>query len=181
MERRSFTWHGKFTAAVDKIPEDKRMELIMAVIHYGTDGIEPQLEFPYDAIFESFREDIDYSIKCRENGKKGAEARKNKGGKKPPQNPAAKPTEPPLEGGLATIHTYIQTNKEKINKKENLGEEKTDASTTKPDVVRCSYCGTEVKKRQTSIGSAKPYWVYVCEQGHACDSAGNAKNHGGAQ
>lgn len=178
MERRSFTWHGKFTAAVDKIPEDKRMELIMAVIHYGTDGIEPQLEFPYDAIFESFREDIDYSIKCRENGKKGAEARKNKGGEKPPKNPAAKPTEPPLEGGLATIQTNKQTNKEKINKKENLGEEKTGVSTTKPDSPRCSLCGSETKRRPV-FGSDKQ--VYVCLHGHVCDAQGNAKNHGGAQ
>lgn len=80
MKRRSFTWHGKFINTLEKIPESERGDFALKVIYYGTDGVEPDLEYPLDAIFESIREDVDNSVKSRENGKKGAEARKNKGG-----------------------------------------------------------------------------------------------------
>lgn len=173
MEHRSFTWHGKFINTLEKIPESERGDFALRVIYYGTDGVEPNLEYPLDAIFESIREDVDNSVKSRVNGKKGAEARKNKGGKKPPE----KPSQYPSEGGYVPIPNHTKPIKEKY-KKENLGDEKTNVSPTKQSVIRCSHCGSEVRNRQIYIGG-EPHWSYVCEQGHVCCPDGTAKNHPG--
>lgn len=70
-----FTWCDKFTRALEKVPDEQFVVLVRAILAYGSDGIEPELEFPLDAIFESFREDIDYSHNRRQSGNKGGKAR----------------------------------------------------------------------------------------------------------
>ena len=66
-----FTWQDKFTRIAEKLPDDLLAKLMRAVMAYGTDGIEPELEFPLDALFEGFREDIDYSKGARQRGARG--------------------------------------------------------------------------------------------------------------
>lgn len=70
-----FTWCDKFTRALEKVPDEQFVVLVRAILAYGSDGVEPELEFPLDAIFESFREDIDYSHNRRQSGNKGGKAR----------------------------------------------------------------------------------------------------------
>ena len=70
-----FTWFPKLTATVERVPEDRRMELIMAIIGYGTYGKEPELSWPLDAIFASVREDIENSWRARKAGAEGAKRR----------------------------------------------------------------------------------------------------------
>ena len=70
-----FTWCDKFTRALEKVPDEQFVVLVRAILAYGSDGIEPELEFPLDAIVESFREDIDYSHNRRHSGNKGGKAR----------------------------------------------------------------------------------------------------------
>lgn len=70
-----FTWCDKFTRALEKVPDEQFVVLVRAILAYGSDGIEPELEFPLDAIFESLREDIDYSHNRRQSGNKGGKAR----------------------------------------------------------------------------------------------------------
>lgn len=70
-----FTWCDKFTRTLEKVPDEQFVVLVRAILAYGSDGVEPELEFPLDAIFESFREDIDYSHNRRQSGNKGGKAR----------------------------------------------------------------------------------------------------------
>ena len=58
MQEAKFTWFPKLTATVAKVPEEQRGAILWALAQYGTYGIEPELEWPLDAIFESLREDI---------------------------------------------------------------------------------------------------------------------------
>lgn len=69
-----FTWHEKFTRALEKVPDEMLPQLVRAVCAYGTDGVEPDLAFPLDVVFEAFREDIDYSKNARKSGSKGGRA-----------------------------------------------------------------------------------------------------------
>lgn len=66
-----FTWPEKFTRTIEKVPDELLPKLIRAILAYGTDGVEPELEFPLDSIFESMREDIDNSHKFRDGGSRG--------------------------------------------------------------------------------------------------------------
>lgn len=75
-----FTWHEKFTRAVEKLPDELVAPFVRAVLAYGTDGTEPDLAFPLDAIFETFREDIDYSKGVREANARGGRRSKSGGG-----------------------------------------------------------------------------------------------------
>ena len=74
-----FTWFDKFSATLAKIPEDMRGTFALAMIDYGVKEIEPSFEFPYDAIFESVREDIDNSRKARNENKGGRPKGSGKG------------------------------------------------------------------------------------------------------
>ena len=105
-----FTWFPKLTAALEKMPEGPRGVMAWAIIQYGTNGVEPDFgdEWALATIFESLREDIDNSIKARNQ---------NKGGRPPKtvESPAAettgsddaKPTETgvsePKNGGLRNV------------------------------------------------------------------------------
>lgn len=72
-----FSWMEKFTKVLEKVPECERGNMALAIIEYGTYGTEPSLEFPYDAIFESVREDIDNSVNARSSNA-GGRPRKRK-------------------------------------------------------------------------------------------------------
>lgn len=189
IEYRDFSFFGSILADLDAevanegITKEDRDRMIVYAVDYGVKGEEPQLQGFESLAFRRIKAAVNQSLEKRKSAKKGGRPRKNevKKTKDNEEENLGLETEKPRFQEDETSYLILSNHKEKNNKKENLGEEKTGVSQTKPDVVRCSYCGTEVKKRQTSIGSAKPYWVYVCEQGHACDSAGNAKNHGGAQ
>lgn len=74
---KSFTWFPKLTRTVERVPEEQRGTLLWALAQYGTDGIEPELEYPLDMAFEALRDDIDNSKRQRfEN--KGGRPRKTK-------------------------------------------------------------------------------------------------------
>lgn len=115
-ERRDFTFFGKFANVLDEVPEkNKRGELALAAIYYGTDGVEPDFEFPYSAIFAGIKDDIDNSLAARENGKKGGRPRKKRGIK--PRliilKPGLKPPFPKTKTRVLTHYIPIQTIKKK--------------------------------------------------------------------
>lgn len=94
-----FTWFDKFSATLAKIPEDMRGTFALAMIDYGVKEVEPSFGFPYDAIFESVREDIDHSRKARtENG--GGRPKKSRDGdgegSAPEKKPSADNQKPPF-------------------------------------------------------------------------------------
>lgn len=71
-----FTWFPKLTVTVAKVPEDQRGAILWALAQYGTFGVEPELEWPLDAIFEGLREDIDNSKRAISNGGTGGRGNK---------------------------------------------------------------------------------------------------------
>ena len=76
MEGAKFTWFPKITSTAEKVPEERRGEFLWALVWYGTYGIEPDLAWPLDAIFESLREDIDCSKRSIKNGQRGGRGNK---------------------------------------------------------------------------------------------------------
>ena len=66
-----FTWQEKFTRQLESVPDEMLPQLVRAVLAYGTDGVEPDLAWPLNAIFEGMREDIDNSHDVREKGRRG--------------------------------------------------------------------------------------------------------------
>lgn len=91
-----FTWFPKMTATVAKVPEGQRGALLWALAAYGTNGTEPELAYPLDAIFESLREDIDNSKNAIYHGKTGG--RGNKKGASTNDEPPFGNDETPLSG-----------------------------------------------------------------------------------
>lgn len=95
---------------------------LWALAQYGTYGIEPELEWPLDAIFESLREDIDCSKRSISNGARGG--RGNKKDALEQQEPAFSETESTLfeteKGGLENPEANTRQDKtvqDKTNKK----------------------------------------------------------------
>lgn len=76
MQEARFTWFPKLTVTVAKVPEEQRGAILWALAQYGTYGVEPELEWPLDAIFESLREDIYNSKRAIEAGKTGGRGNK---------------------------------------------------------------------------------------------------------
>lgn len=67
-----FTWFAKITRIYERIPDvQDRARFAMAVIDFGTEGKEPNLEYPLDSLFESVRDDIVNSVNARTNNKGG--------------------------------------------------------------------------------------------------------------
>lgn len=102
-----FTWFPKFTAALKKVPEEHRGKLAWAIIQYGTDGVEPDVEWPFDAIFEGLRDDIDNSRNARSRNGGGRPPKTERGGeaggrsddRKPPFHDAETPVSDDGDGG----------------------------------------------------------------------------------
>lgn len=67
-----FTWFAKITRIYKRIPDiQDRARFAMAVIDFGTEGKEPNLDYPLDSLFESVRDDIVNSVNARTNNKGG--------------------------------------------------------------------------------------------------------------
>lgn len=69
--RESFTWFPKLTRTAERVPEEQRGLLLWALVQYGTNGIEPELEYPLDMAFEALRDDIDNSKNNRNRNRGG--------------------------------------------------------------------------------------------------------------
>lgn len=94
MTEAKFTWFPKLTVTVAKVPEEQRGAILWALAQYGTYGVEPELEWPLDAIFEGLREDIDNSKRAISNG--GTGGRGNKKGRSASDKPPFDECETPL-------------------------------------------------------------------------------------
>lgn len=105
-----FTWQPKFTRVIEQLPDELFREIVTAIVQYGTFGIVPELEFPCNVIFESLKDDIDYSKAARAAGKNGGRGNKKptlsddvKGGSegaKPPFSNCETPLSDCEKGGL---------------------------------------------------------------------------------
>lgn len=103
MAERSFSWMPKFTR-ISKMIKDpmQKLAFMEAILDYGTYGIEPELDYPFNLSFEGVREDIDYSINART---------KNKGGR--PKKTVEKTQETPVsevKTGVSEVLTGVYDN-----------------------------------------------------------------------
>ena len=116
----SFTIFDKFVPILDRIPDETaRNAVAMAVVRYGILKEEPELEWPYDAIFEGMRDDIDNSRKARnENG--GGRPR---GSTSTPKAAPAPSPEAPVSPEAGVFHDGINAGSE--NEKPPFSEEET--------------------------------------------------------
>ena len=116
-----FTWQEKFTRVIERVPEKDQGALSLAIIRYGTYGEEPDLSYPLDAIFESVKEDIDYSVSARANGSRGGKGNRKEGGgqsETPLETPLIDSANPPSEEAEAkTIHSNTEQDSTKKDSK----------------------------------------------------------------
>ena len=103
--RDSMVFYRSFLTALKSLPDDLRAEVLMDILSYGLDGIEPQSnDGVCRAIFELVRPQIDANNQRYVNGCKGAEygsarqngwqAKKKQRLKKPQRNPKKTPKKP---------------------------------------------------------------------------------------
>lgn len=70
--KRRFTCFESFGDVLARIPDQRdRERLAYAILDYGINETEPELEFPLDAIFESLRGDIDNSANAQSRNRGG--------------------------------------------------------------------------------------------------------------
>lgn len=79
-----FTWFPKFTEVLRRLDAESAGLMALALAEYGTDGKEPEFANPLlDALFVSLREDIDNSVRAREQNKGGRPKANVSAGKTP--------------------------------------------------------------------------------------------------
>lgn len=158
MTEAKFTWFPKLTVTVAKVPEDQRGAILWALAQYGTFGVEPELEWPLDAIFEGLREDIDNSKRAISNG--GTGGRGNKKGASSDSKDPFENRETPLSEGSNPACDDIDT---VVSETENEGLE--DAE---PKPYQSTPSHTKPKKRfvPPSVDEVR---AYCAEKGYTFD------------
>ena len=128
--RDSMVFYRSFLTALKSLPDDLRAEVLMDILSYGLDGIEPQSnDGVCRAIFELVRPQIDANNQRYVNGCKGAEygkmggrPRKNNEPKNPNETPK-KPLKNPNETPNVNVNDNDNVNvNENVNENENENE-----------------------------------------------------------
>ena len=71
MSANTFTFFGKFSDALSMLDDNDRRDLLDAIYLYGAWGEEPELDGIPAVVFAAIREDIENSVKSRNQGAKG--------------------------------------------------------------------------------------------------------------
>ena len=128
--RDSMVFYRSFLTALKSLPDDLRAEVLMDILSYGLDGVEPQSnDGVCRAIFELVRPQIDANNQRYVNGCKGAEygkmggrPRKNNELKSPNETPM-KPLKNPNETPNVNVNDNDNVNvNENVNENENENE-----------------------------------------------------------
>ena len=158
-----FTWNEKFTRMFEKLQGDDVAVMLKAVCQYGTDGIEPtDLPYPLDAMFESIRDDIDFSHSKRNAGGKGGASVKR-------QNAQAATAEDRAEKASSTTATN-----ESASSRHDCEE---SASSTLPDADSASSKNADADSALSTFeDSDSASSQYIAIQGNTLQ--GNTKEKG---
>lgn len=128
-----FTWFPKITRVVERIPsEDQRGTFALAVMRYGTEGAEPSLEYPLDALFESIREDVDNSVSAREGNAGGRPRRQRKDAPRDVREAEAEPESAPEVEKQAEKERGLNEGETPVSDIENGGYETSEPLLYKP-------------------------------------------------
>jgi len=158
----SFTFFDKFADACSFLRDSDRALMFAAICEYGAYGEEPNLPYPLDAMFASFREDIDNSKQQRERGNRGGRPRKTA------QKPVSETTENQVS---ETAETGLQKPAKPVSEnQENQFSETSETGSAKPqkpvsenpENQVCETSETRVsenakpKPNQTKLNQTKP-------------------------
>ena len=162
MTEAKFTWFPKLTVTVAKVPEDQRGAILWALAQYGTFGVEPELEWPLDAIFEGLREDIDNGGTGGRGNKKGAssDSKDPFDDRETPLSECSNPACDDIETGVSeTENGGLEDSEPKPNH--------TKPNHTKPNHTKPNH--TKPKKRfvPPSVDEVR---AYCAERGYTFDS-----------
>ena len=170
-----FTYFKKITNMADMIPnKTDRERFIVAVVEYGTKNIEPELEFPFDALFEGIRGDIDNSVRSQCMNKGG---RKKKDAQNQPEETQKTVVSESENGGFQEIETGgFETEKPPISESENGGFQEIETQ-TKPNKAKPNQARPNHSRSRAAFKPPSPTEVaeYVNEKGldidaeHFCD------------
>lgn len=117
MSNNEFTWFDRITRVADTIEnEDDRVRFIVAVVDFGTKGIEPDFGYPLNGLFEGVRDSIEQSVDSRMNNKGGRKKNPTFSNKKNPRSeneitPVSNNEKPPVsenEKPLIQVQDQIQ-------------------------------------------------------------------------
>lgn len=155
-----FTWLDKYTQVLEQVPdESERARLALAIVEYGSKGVEPELEYPLSALFAALRDDLDYSRAAHENGKKGGRPKKEQAEacSEEPENEEENPSKPSLfepfsESKNPQTGTLFENEKPKAKQSNAMQSKERSASSGPPDgafdeIVGClnEECGTNYR------------------------------------
>lgn len=90
MMRDSVLFYRSFVDAIDILPEEEQLKAYRAIARYGLDGIEPELESLYGAVFLLAKPQIDANNRRYENGCKGGAPKGNQNATKSNQDTTKK-------------------------------------------------------------------------------------------
>lgn len=153
---KKFTWHEKFSETLKKVPSEYRGDLALAMIDYGTYGIEPEFdEWGLSAAFEGVRDDIDNSIK----------ARNQNGGGRPPKTSVP-------GGGNGGLSTEKPPLSEQQNGGLTTGEPPLEqvATHTKPSHTKPSHTKPRKEIRRFAPPSVDEVRAFCSEKGYEVDA-----------
>lgn len=158
-----FTWFPKITQVADKITDEtERLRFISAVIDFGSKGIEPELEFPLDAIFEGVREDIINSRNSRTNNKGGRKKKDTQNQPEETDETGGSETEkPPVSesenGGFPTVETGgFDIEKPPVLEDENGGFQETETHTKPYQAIPSQSNTNQSKSNHRGRAAFKP-------------------------
>lgn len=117
----TFTWFDKLTDILELVPDmEDRKTLAYAFVMYGSEGEEPELGYPLNALFEAVRSDLDNTREAHANGKRGGRPKKTQvsgvSEVEEPQEELVSEVEKPQEEGVSKIaKTPIEENGERVS------------------------------------------------------------------
>lgn len=141
----SFTWFPKLTRTVERVPEEQRGLLLWALALYGTDGVEPELEYPLDMAFEALRDDIDNSVRNRSN---------NRGGR-------------PRKTTVSKDETTVSKDETPVSDTDNPGS---DDAKPKPSQANTNQAKPKKERARFAPPSVEEVKGYIAEKGYRFDA-----------
>lgn len=133
MNEQKFTWFPKITRTYEKIEDEgHKLLFIEAALNYGTYGIETELPYPVSAMFESIKEDIEYSLNRRKDGAKGGSAKSNS------ENKNQNKTSTVAKGGSTVAEPPLEESVTPLEEVAKGGSEGTEPNTIQYSTVQNS-------------------------------------------
>lgn len=152
--RDSMVFYRSFLTALKSLPDDLRAEVLMDILSYGLDGIEPQSnDGVCRAIFELARPQIDANNQRYVNGCKGAEYGKM-GGRPRKSSDLKNPSETPKK----PLRNPNETPNDNVNDNDNVNENENENENVKEKGI--AYAIPKKKSARTDSDFERFWEIY---------------------